>query len=115
MSLNTRSIQRESTRASQEDANQWRSYLVQSPEIADLYRRGMRHPEELDPAEWLRFRMLLDSLFEHWRYFFFTRDDGEAWVADTRWAIEGTLAEPGGARYWEATKRRFPNDAFATV
>ena len=98
---NTRSIRREGARAFFEDANVWRSYLIQSPEIAELYRRGLRQPEELEPGEWLRFRMLMQGLFEHWRFAFFTRHDAEPWVSTWESFLEGTLAGPGGARYWD--------------
>ncbi len=110
---NTRTVHRESTRAFQEDANAWRSYLIQSPEIAELYRRGLRHPDELDPGEWLRFRMLMQGLFEHWRFAYLTREDAE--FAST-WEpfLEQTLDEPGGARYWETARANFPpEEAFA--
>ena len=105
---NTRSIRREGTRAFFEDANVWRSYLIQSPEIAELYRRGLRQPEELEPGEWLRFRMLMQGLFEHWRFAFFTRHDAEPWVSAWESFLERTLAEPGGTRYWDGAKEHFP-------
>ncbi len=110
---NTRSHRRESTRAFIEDANTWRSYLIQSPEIADLYRRGLRSPDELQPGEWLRFRLLLQGLFDHWRFAFLTSKDAEF---PHQWAsyLEKTLVEPGGSRYWEGERANYPQqDDFA--
>ncbi len=110
---NTRTVQRESTRATLEDAAAWRSNLIQSSEVSELYRRGLRHPDELDPGEWLRFRMLMQGLFEHWRFAYLTREDAE--FAST-WEpfLEQTLDEPGGARYWETARAQFPpEEAFA--
>ncbi len=110
---NTRTVQRESTRATLEDAAAWRSNLIQSSEVSELYRRGLRHPDELDPGEWLRFRMLMQGLFEHWRFAYLTREDAE--FAST-WEpfLEQTLEEPGGARYWETARAGFPREeAFA--
>jgi hypothetical protein len=109
---NTRSIQRESTRAFLEDATAWRGYLIESPEITELYRRAMRKPDDLEPGEWLRFRMLMDNLFEHWRFGFFTRSDAESWALLPEYIIRRTLAEPGGQRYWETVREQLPQDEF---
>ena len=104
---NTRAVQRESSRATQEDAAAWRSNLIQSSEVSELYRRGLRHPDELDPGERLRFRMLMQGLFEHWRFAYLTREDAE-FALPWEPFLEQTLQEPGGVRYWETARAQFP-------
>lgn len=108
---NTRAIGREGIRSFLEDAATWRSYLIHSPEVTDLYRRGLQIPDELEHGEWLRFRMLLQGLFEHWRFGYSIRNADplisgwESFLEGTEAYLEATLAEPGGAKYWEAEAR----------
>ena len=101
---NTRALGHSEGRAILEDGNTWRAKLIQDPEIAELYRKGLLDPGALDPIEKLRFRMLLDTLFVTWLYGFQAGDitgyDGESHV-------RGTLARPGGAQYWADQKDHF--------
>ena len=67
---NTRALHHAAERAIREDANSWRANLIQHPEVAELYRKGLVDPGALDSIERLRFRMLLDALFATWQYIF---------------------------------------------
>ncbi len=84
-----------------EDANTWRGNLIQNPEVAELYRKGLLDPDALDPIEKLRFRMLLGALFSTWLYMFQT---GRDWGESSERYIRGMLAQPGGAQYWAHQK-----------
>jgi hypothetical protein len=99
---NTRALGHAADRAVLEDANNWRGNLIQNPEVAELYRKGLRDPDALDPIEKLRFRMLLDALFSTWLYMF--RTDHHARKSSERY-IRDTLARPGGAQYWANEKK----------
>ena len=101
---NTRALRHAAQRAIHEDANSWRDKLIQDPEIAELYRKGLLDPGALDPIERLRFRMLMDSLFVTWLYIFQT---GQLSGYDTDSYIRGILARPGGKQHWARHKAMF--------
>ena len=102
---NTKAINQNAERGITEAASRWRQNLIQYPEVAKLYRKGMREPESLDPDERLRFRMLLDDLFDHWS---FQSKSGTTFAAGNRRHVAATLETPGGAAYWESERSRFP-------
>jgi hypothetical protein len=98
---NTLALSHAANRAVLEDANTWRGNLIQNPEVAELYRKGLLDPDALDPIEKLRFRMLLDALFSTWLYVFQTGH--HAGESSERY-IRRTLAQPGGTQYWAKHK-----------
>jgi len=104
---NTRTLEQASERATIEDSSRWRSKLIQSPEIANLYRKGTLEPESLDPIEKLRFRMLMDELFYHWQSEHKNRPDSQQGHV---MFIGPTLATPGGAQYWQRSKPQFTSE-----
>jgi hypothetical protein len=101
---NTQALRHSTERSILEDANSWRDKLIQHSEIADLYRKGLLSPESLDRLERLRFRMLLDSLFDTWQYSF---QSAVRLGGDQVRYIRDTLALPGGAQYWSNERDRF--------
>ena len=103
---NTTAVNSASVRATIEDANSWRTLLIEHPKIAELYRKGLTQPDSLDPVERLRFRMLLDSLFDTWTWTYQQQSNQGLHAKHVR----GTLSRPGGARYWEQEKGRFELD-----
>ncbi len=101
---NTSALGHAEGRAILEDGNTWRAKLIQDPEIAEIYRKGLLDPGALDPIERLRFRMLLDALFVTWLYGFRA---GEITGYDGDSHVRGTLARPGGAQFWADQKANF--------
>ena len=101
---NTRALEHAEEREILDDGNLWRSHLIQNPEIAELYRKGLLDPNALDPIERLRFRMLLDALFTTWLYAFRSGQHG-GYTLDFH--IRGTLARPGGKQYWVDQRANF--------
>ncbi len=101
---NTSALGHAEGRAILEDGNTWRAQLIQDPEIAELYRKGLLDPNALDPIERLRFRMLLDALFVTWLYGF-RAGQFAGYAFDPH--IRGTLARPGGTQYWADQKANF--------
>lgn len=53
-----------------EDANNWLYRVIEHPEIAELYRTGMRKPDDLTPTDRFRFCMPLEVMFRHWEHAF---------------------------------------------
>jgi hypothetical protein len=110
---NTKAIELTARRGVQEDASRWRQNLIQHPEVAELYRKGIRNPESLERSERLRFRMLLDDLFDHWAF------QNESAMGEFREAnrrdLAAVMATPGGAAHWAAQKARFSAEFIAYV
>jgi hypothetical protein len=101
---NTKAIDLAAERGNTEDASRWRQNLIQQPEVAELYRKGMLAPASLEPVERLRFRMLLDDLFDHWT---FQSKSGTTFAEGNRRHVAATLETPGGAAYWDSERSRF--------
>jgi len=95
---NTRAVQHATTRGVMEDANAWRFRIVEDPEIAELFRSGLRDPDSLSPNDRYRFRMFLDALVFHWQHAVMA---GESIPAAN---ITRTLGRPGGQWYWSRAK-----------
>jgi hypothetical protein len=104
---NTRALRHDSQKAILQRADAWRAQLIQDPEIAELYRKGLRDPKGLDPSDRLRFRMLLDTLFLGWLYIF---QSGQLPGYDNDPYIRDTMALPGGKQYWADHKARFDTE-----
>jgi len=104
---NTRALWHATQRAILEDANNWRAKLIEDPEIAALYRKGILDPNGLDPNEKLRFRMLMDSLFGGWLYIF---QAGPLSGYDIDPYIRDTIALPGGKQHWADHKAQFDGE-----
>lgn len=92
------------------DARSWRQNLIRQPEVAALYRKGLLEPESLDDTGRLRFRMLLDDLFEHWDFQFST-----AFAERMSRDATGILETPGGIAHWERHKHRHSAEFVAYV
>ena len=95
---NTKAVRHASARGVQEDANAWRFRIVESPEVSELFRTGLRDPESLSANDKYRFRMFLDALVFHWEH---AIDSGES---IPKVNITRTLRQPGGAWYWSRAK-----------
>jgi hypothetical protein len=68
---NTSLLKLSELRGIQDDADRWRSLLIENKDVASVYRRGLLDPESLDADDRLRFRMLQDQLFFGWQAIFF--------------------------------------------
>ena len=98
---NSANLNRETQRATLADASAWRSHLIDSPELSEIYRVGITNPEELDPSERIRFRMLLHSLVEIWAFAYI--HDENRLEAQEKFIID-TLSQPGGKLAWDGFK-----------
>lgn len=95
-------------RGIQDDADRWRAYLINSKDIASLYRSGLMNSTELDDEDRLRYRMLQDQLFFGWEYAYFS-DKKSLDRSGKRFLID-TLNQPGGKEYWNATRHKFDEE-----
>jgi hypothetical protein len=93
---NTNTIQLSAERGVWGDAQDWMGRVVENPELADLYRRGMKG-DELEPNERLRFRLLLNMLFNHWNHAY----EANQFRIVHNSNIKGVLLQPGGMQYWK--------------
>ncbi|MEZ5571073.1 MAG: hypothetical protein R3E64_03530 [Halioglobus sp.] len=94
-------------RGIQDDADRWRSLLIENKDVASIYRRGLLDPESLDADDRLRFRMLQDQLFFGWQAIF-SQNTANPKIA--RGFIKSTLTSAGGKMYWQKSKFRFNQD-----
>ena len=104
---NTSLLKLSELRGIQDDADRWRSLLIESKDVASIYRRGLLDPECLDADDRLRFRMLQDQLFFGWQATF-SQNPANPKVAPG--FVKSTLASTGGKIYWQKSKFRFNKD-----
>jgi hypothetical protein len=101
---NTSLLKLSELRGIQDDADRWRSLLIENKDVASIYRRGLLDPESLDADDRLRFRMLQDQLFFGWQATFSQSPTNPKVVPGF---IRSTLASTGGEMYWQKSKFRF--------
>jgi hypothetical protein len=106
---NTKAVQHAYSRGVVEDANEWRFRIIESAEIAELFRSGLRDPQTLSDNDLYRFRMLMDSLVFHWQHGFHANQ----WVPVLN--ITRVLGTPGGTWYWTRAKDVMEADFIAYV
>ena len=95
---NTEAVRHAFARGVMEDANAWRFKIVENPEVAELFRRGLRDPDSLDANDKYRFRIFFDALVFHWQH---------AVASDVpipQANILRVLSQPGGRWYWARAK-----------
>jgi hypothetical protein len=83
--------------------------IAQDPDLADIYRRGLRG-ESLHETEWIRFRFVMSNLFGHYEHLYYQHRAGlaepELW--ESRAAnMEWYFAQPGWRSYWNEAGRLF--------
>ena len=93
---NTRTVEHSIQRGVYQDGNAWLEKIIENPELAELYRAGMRE-EELSSNDRFRFGLLVGQLFMHWNHAYET---GAFDIVDNA-QIPGLLAQTGGANWWK--------------
>jgi len=106
---NTEAVRHAFARGVQEDANAWRFKLVENPEVAELWRKGLRDPESLDANDRYRFRMYFDALVFHWQHAIVSG------VGLPDLNPQRVLSQPGGAWYWTRSKELFEPEFVAHI
>jgi hypothetical protein len=95
---NSRNLKKETVRGSLVDASTWRSHIIDSPDIANLYRTGLMEPDKLEASDRIRFRMLMHSLVEIWAIAY--EYDEQRLAAQEKYIID-TLSQAGGVLAWK--------------
>ena len=93
---NTTAVRHSAERGILEDGSTWMYKLAENPELAELYRKGVRG-EQLSSNDKLRFRLLLNTLFQHWNHAYRV---GVFEIVDNS-NIAGVILQPGGAEFWK--------------
>ena len=63
---NTRSVRQQAFQIGTNEVRRWSSHFVERPEVAELYLRGQRNYAGLEPAEQVRFTMLIFEICSIW-------------------------------------------------
>jgi hypothetical protein len=96
---NTTAVEHAVHRGVFEDGQAWLFRLIENPEIVQLYRAGLRG-DSLSAEDALRFRFLMQVLFNHWHH---ARQFGAPHAASPA-DVASVVATPGGAAYWKRAR-----------
>ena len=108
---NTRALQVTSIDSTTQVGNDVRRLLAESPEIADIYLRGLADPENLDDLERERFRLVMtNGIWALWNAWAQSQLGGrESWTAQQH-ILTRMLSSPGGRWFWENNRGEFDPD-----
>jgi hypothetical protein len=90
------------------DLQQFRSLIAQDPEIARVYREGLRDMKSLNDDDRWRFGALMQSLYSVFELVFRARDESQFqhYLDDLAW----TAGRPGARDWWSKAKRLYSPD-----
>ena len=102
---NTRSAREAAWHSVLRDLQQFRSLIAQDPEVARVYREGLRGLNSLNDDDRWRFGALMQSLYSVFETAFRTRSDGlfQQQLDDIAW----TASRPGAREWWIKGKRLY--------
>lgn len=88
---------------------------IQSADLADIVERGRREPEDLTPAEWVRFANFQLMEFNAWEFYFVAHNAGalaeNIWAGADAYYRDLARTTPGAKRYWREYRGIY-HDAF---
>jgi hypothetical protein len=87
------------------DLQQFRSLIAQDPEVARVYREGLRDLKSLNDDDRWRFGALMQSIYSVWETVFRTRTEGlfQHNLADLAWMA----GRPGAREWWSKGNRLY--------
>ena len=102
---NTRSARETAWHSGLRELQQFRSLIAQDPEVARIYREGLRDLKSLSDDDRWRFGALMQSIFSVFETAFRTRREGffEHQLDDIAW----TASRPGAREWWSKGKRLY--------
>ena len=102
---NTRSAREAAWHSVVSDLQQFRSLIAQDPEVARIYREGLRDLKSLNDDDRWRFGALMQSLYSVWETAFRTRSEGlfQHHFDDIAWQA----TRPGFREWWSKGKRLY--------
>ena len=102
----------ESGRYSQQAANPTLLAMVQDPDVARVFREGLRDRDGLSADDQIRFDMLMGTLFGAVSQNIVDQElmghSGDIRAADQAHNVRAFLGTPGGASWWALYRNRFP-------
>jgi hypothetical protein len=110
---NTKASRLSAVQAASENSSRFSELLAADPDLSELFWRGLRDPDSLDPAEGRRFVAALNVFMRREAVSFFLHKEGvmpdELWAARLG-SFSGTLNQPGIQMYLEVGGPSLPAD-----
>jgi len=99
--------------AASENSSRFSELIAADPVLGELFWRGLRNPESLDPAQTRQFLTVLNVFIRREAVSFYLHKEGI--MPDTLWAarvasLNGTVNQPGMQLYLEAVGATLPSD-----
>jgi hypothetical protein len=110
---NTKASRLAAVQAASENSSRFSELIAVDPELSELFWRGMREPESLDPEEARRFVAVLNVFVRREAVSFYLHKEGV--MPDVLWAarvgaLAGTLNQPGIRLFLEMGASSLPAD-----
>jgi len=102
---NTRSAWETAWHSGLRELQQFRSLIAQDPEVARVYREGLRDLKSLSDDDRWRFGALMQSIYSVFETAFRTRTEGL--FQDQLDSIVWTASRPGAREWWSKGKRLY--------
>jgi hypothetical protein len=102
---NTRSARETAWHSGLRELQQFRSLIAQDPEVARIYREGLRDLKSLSDDDRWRFGALMQSIFSVFETAFRTRKEGR--FPDQLDNVVWIASRPGAREWWSKGKRLY--------
>ena len=91
-----------------------RRTIYESPELTEIWLKGMNNPDELAENDFYRFRLLMqngiDAIWDVHSQTAVTNFSPETWETQGVTVVERNIATPGGRRVWAQFRENYPSE-----
>ncbi len=91
-----------------------RRTIYESPELTEIWLKGMNNPDELAENDFYRFRLLMqngiDAIWDVHSQTAVTSFSPETWETQGVTVVERNIATPGGRRVWAQFRENYPSE-----
>ena len=91
-----------------------RRTIYESPELTEIWLKGMNNPDELAENDFYRFRLLMqniiDAIWDVHSQTVVTGFSPETWETQGATIVERVIATPGGRRIWAQFRENYTNE-----
>jgi hypothetical protein len=116
---NTLELRQSELARTHEQFSNWRTRLIESPEVTELLRRGLSDPESIDETGRARIDLILEDLmWLNWQFWNRSRgilSDQEIFNRSSGKNLKLLLATPTGANWWKQHRDEFDSEFQAIV